>query len=423
MMNPELRKGASYEGRIGEVKKVILLYSGGLDSSVILRLIQDQYRAEVITLTADVGGLRAEELELIRKRALTLGATKAHVVDLRSEFANDYISKAIKANGLYESKYPLVSALSRYPMCRSAVELAGIEGADTCAHGCTGKGNSQIRFDLSITTLNPNLKILAPIRDYGITRDKEVEYAEASGIPTTVSSDNMFSVDENLWGRGIASGSLEDPEEEPPSNILKYVTPPEDAPDEPEYVTLQFNRGIPVVLNGQELELDELIGRLNIIAGKNGVGLIDHVEDRAIGLKSRDLYECPAALTLIEAHRDLEKFTSTFQEITFKEMVDSKWAQLAYLGLWYDPLMDALNSFIDTVNLKVTGQVRVKLYKGSLRVVGRSSEFALYDKNQTTYLDGVIFNQGASTGFIEHFGHQMRAAYALRQKVLGLNEG
>jgi len=413
-----LERVTSYEGKEGEVKKAVLLYSGGLDSSIVLKLLLNNYGAEVVTLTADIGQ-PSENFEAIRERALKLGATEAYVVDLKKEYADEYLSRAIKTNSLYEGKYPLVSALSRYPMCRKAVEIAASVGADACAHGCTGKGNSQIRYDLGITTLNPKLKIVAPIRDYQLTREQELRYANQWGIPTEVTTDKIFSVDENLWGRGIASGILEDPNAEPPMSILRLVVPPERAPNEAEYIELRFEKGRPVALNGQEFDLHKLIRQVSTIAGRNGVGLIDHVEDRAIGLKSRDLYECPAAVTLIEAHRDLEKFTSTFQENTFKEIVDSKWTQLAYLGLWYDPIMEALNAFIDTINLRVSGEVRLKLYKGSLRVVGRKSDYGLYDKNKTTYLDtdNKTFNQASSAGFIEHFGSQMQAAYWLRKKV------
>ena len=357
-----------------------------------------------------------KELKSIKKKALKFGAKKAYVLDLKKEFANEYISKAIKANGLYQDTYPLSSALSRYLMAAHAIKIAQTEKAEACAHGSTGKGNSQLRFDLSIISLAPNLKIIAPVREWGMTRDKEIEYAEKNYIPIPVSSKLIYSVDENLWGRGIASGSLEDPSIAAPEEILEWVTLPEKSPDEPAYITLQFYEGIPVAMNGEKMSLEQLILKLNKIAGKNGVGLIDSVEDRIIGLKSRDFYECPAAVTIIEAHKDLEKITSTQHENNFKQIVDDKWAYLTYAGLWYDPLMEALNAFIDTVNKKVTGWVKLKLYKGSLRVVGRFSPYALYDKKMTTYMTGQTFNHGSSAGFIELFGFQTRLAQEIRRR-------
>lgn len=409
-------KIASYEGVIGKVKKVVLLYSGGLDTSIALKWIQDTYKAEIITFTADIGQ-PGEELKSIKEKAKKFGAKKVYIVDLKQEFAESYISKAILANGLYQGKYPLSTALSRYLMVAHAVKIAQKEKADACAHGSTGKGNSQLRFDLAITTLDPKLKVIAPIREWGITRDKEIEYAQKHKIPIPVSSKSVYSIDENLWGRGIASGILEDPAKEPPIEILKFVKNPEQAPNKPLYITIGFDQGIPVALNGKTMKLYKLIEELNTIAGKQGVGLIDHVEDRVIGLKSRDFYECPAAVTIIEAHKDLEKFTSTMHENNFKYIVDDKWSQMAYSGLWYDPLMDALNAYIKTANIKVTGWVKLKLYKGSLRVVGRYSPFALYDRKLTTYMTGQTFNHLGAAGFIELFGLQTRMAYYLSSKL------
>lgn len=411
-------KIANYEAKIGEVKKVVLLFSGGLDTSIAIKWIRDNYKAEVITFTVDIGQ-PTEDLSGIKAKALRLGAKEAFVQDLKKEFADKYIAMAIKANGLYQGKYPLSTALSRYIMVDHAVKLAKKIGADACAHGSTGKGNSQVRFDLAITTLNPLLKVIAPIREWGITRDKELKYAEENNIDVPVSSKSIYSIDENLWGRGIASGVLEDPARKMQDKVLKWVTPPEKALNRPEYVILDFERGIPIALNKKKLQLYQLIEELNIIAGKHGVGLIDHVEDRVIGLKSRDFYECPAAVTIIEAHKDLEKLTSTIHTNNFKEFIDSRWAQLAYSGLWYDPLFEALNSFIDSVNKRVNGWVKLKLYKGSVRVVGRASPYSLYDQKMTTYLTGETFNRQASTGFIELFGLQTKIAYN-QQRYLSL---
>jgi argininosuccinate synthase len=368
------------------------------------------YKAEVITCTVDIGQPK-EDLRFIKEKALKLGAKKAYVLDLKKEFARDFIAKEIRANGLYQHAYPLSTALSRYIMVEHAVAVAAREHADAIAHGSTGKGNSQLRFDISITTLNPTLKVIAPIREWGITRDKEIAYAKLYHIPVPVSSESVYSTDENIWGRGIASGVLEDPSKEPPDDILGWVTSPEKSPNKPEYCTLSFQHGIPVALNGEKMELDDLIVKLNVLAGKHGVGLVDHVEDRIIGLKSRDFYECPAAVTILLAHRDLEKYTCTQHENNFKNSIDAQWAYVTYAGLWYDPLMDALNAFIDTVNKKVTGTVRLKLYKGSVRVVGRDSPYALYSKKMTTYMTGQTFNHGSSAGFIELFGLQTRMSY------------
>lgn len=409
-------KVASYEAEIGKVKKVILLYSGGLDTSIGLKWIKDTYKAQVITLTVDIGQ-PTEDLKSIKKKALKFGAKKAFLIDLKKEFAENFVAKSILANGLYQGKYPLSTALSRYLMVEKAVEIASKEKADTVAHGSTGKGNSQLRFDLSIVALNPSLKVLAPIREWGITRDKEIEYAKKHKIPIPVTSQSVYSIDENLWGRGIASGILEDPSQEGSlSEFLKIVTLPEKAPNKPEYITIHFKAGLPVSLNKKKMRLDKLIIKLNQIAGRHGVGLIDHVEDRVIGLKSRDFYECPAAVTLIEAHKDLEKFTSTIRENSFKEIIDSKWAELAYSGLWYDPLMEELDAFIKTASKKVTGWVKLKLFKGLVRVVGRGSQYGLYDRKMTTYMTGETFNRQAAAGFIELFGLQTRIANTLKRK-------
>lgn len=408
------QKITSYEAKIGEVKKVMLLYSGGLDSSIALKWIQDTYKAEVITLTADVG--QSDNLNLIRKKALECGAKRAYVLDLKNEFAEKYVSRAIKANALYQGKYPLSTAISRYVMIKHAVSMARKEGAEACAHGSTGKGNSQIRFDVGFTTLDPEMKVIAPIREWGITRDKELEYARKHNISVPPTSKSLYSFDENLWGRGIASGILEDPSQEPPASVCKWVNTTRSAVRKPIYVRLRFESGVPTHMDGVKIPLCKLITKLNVIAGKCGVGLIDYVEDRIIGLKSRDLYECPAALTILEAHKDLEKFVSTSLTNNYKNTIDEKWSWLAYAGLWYDPLMDALNAFIDEANRFVTGEVRLRLYAGSMRVVGRSSPFALYDQKMTTYMTGQTFNHQGSAGFIELFALQTKIARQIRKR-------
>ncbi|MFH1234274.1 MAG: argininosuccinate synthase [Candidatus Diapherotrites archaeon] len=402
---------ASYEADSPE--KVLLLYSGGLDTSVLLKFIQEEYCVELFTLTVDLG--QSIDLKKVKEKALALGAKKAFVIDAKKEFAEQYISKAIKANALYQGKYPLSTAIGRPLIAKLAVEIAEKEGIDTIAHGCTGKGNDQVRLEAGIISLNPKLKILAPVRDWNMARSNEIEYAKAKGIPVDESKAKPYSTDENMWGKSSECGVLEDPFAEPPENVFGLCTVPEKAPNKPEIVEIEFLEGIPVSLNGRGLPLHELVMELNGIAGKHGVGIIDHVEDRVMGLKSREVYECPAAVTIIEAHKDLEKIVSTVHENQFKELVDQKWAYLAYQGLWFDQLMDSLNAFIETQNKKVCGAVKVKLYKGHALVVGRKSPFALYDKSLATYDIGQTFNQKASPGFIELWSLQSKMAMQLKK--------
>ncbi|MCX6802232.1 MAG: argininosuccinate synthase [Candidatus Diapherotrites archaeon] len=402
---------ASYEADSPE--KVLLLYSGGLDTSVLLKFIQEGYDAELFTLTVDLG--QSINLEKIRAKALALGAKKAFVADAKKEFAEQHISKAVKANALYQGKYPLSTAIGRPLIAKLAVEIAKKEGIDTIAHGCTGKGNDQVRIEAGIISLAPKMKILAPVRDWNMARNKELEYAKAKGIPVAETKAKPYSTDENMWGKSSECGALEDTFTEPPENVFGFCTLPEKAPDKPEIVEIGFAEGIPVSLNGKELPLQELVMELNGIAGKHGVGIIDHMEDRVVGLKSREVYECPAATVIIEAHKDLEKMASTVHENQFKEIVDQKWAYLVYQGLWFDPLMDSLNAFIEAQNKKVCGAVKVKLYKGHALVVGRKSPFALYDKSLATYDIGHTFNQKASSGFIELWSLQSKMAMQLKK--------
>lgn len=394
-------------------RRVLLLYSGGLDTSCMVRWLQEKYSADVITLTLDLG---QGGLEPAREKALKLGAETAYIVDARDEFAGEYIAKAIKANGFYQDQYPLSTAIARPLMAKVAVEYAQKAKVDAVAHGCTGKGNDQVRLDVSIGALDPSIQVLAPVREWNMSRDEEIRYAKRHGIPVPVDIDSPYSTDENLWGRSIECGILEKPEAEPPAEIFQYVIPPEQASDRPEYVELEFEHGIPTALNGQRYGLAELITELNGIAGRQGVGIIDMTEDRVVGLKSREIYECPAAVTILTAHRDLERFCCTIHENEFKPLVDRRWAEFAYKGLWYDPLMADLEAFIDTVNEKVTGWVRVKLYKGHAQVVGRQSESALYDLNLATYEAHQTFDQNASPGFIKIWGLPTRSAQQLTKK-------
>jgi argininosuccinate synthase len=396
------------------IRKILLLYSGGLDTSCLIRWLQEHYQAEVATLTADLGQGGLEEA---RAKALRLGVGEAIVVDAREEFAHHYIAPAIKANGLYQDQYPLATAIARPLIAKLAVAYAQTVGADAIAHGCTGKGNDQVRFEISIATLEPSLKVLAPIREWNLTRDQEILYAKRRGIPIPVEVDSPYSTDENLWGRSIECGVLEQPDHEPPAEIFALATPPEKAPDVPEYVELAFQEGIPLMLNGAPLRLVDLIGQLNTIAGRHGVGIVDMTEDRVVGLKSREIYECPAAVVILTAHRDLEKYCCTIHENEFKPLVDQKWAELAYKGLWYDPLMSDLNAYIDKVNEKMTGTVRVKLYKGHAQVVGRKSENGLYDLNLATYEAQQTFDQSAAPGFIQIWGLPTRVAHRAKART------
>ncbi|MEM0360118.1 MAG: argininosuccinate synthase [Candidatus Diapherotrites archaeon] len=401
---------ASHEAENPE--KVLLLYSGGLDTSILLKFIQEEFKAQLYTLTVDLG--QKTSLQKAKKKALALGAKKAFVVDAKKEFAEKFVARAIKANALYQGKYPLSTAIGRPLIAKIAVEIAKKEGIDAIAHGCTGKGNDQVRIEAGIVSLNPGMKILAPVRDFGMDREKEIEYAKAKGIPVSETVEKPYSTDENLWGKSSECGVLEDAFAEPPENVFGFCCLPEKAPGKAETIELGFFEGIPVSLDGKEMPLHELVMELNCIAGKHGIGIIDHIEDRVVGLKSREVYECPAATVIIEAHKDLEKMVSTVHENQFKELVDQKWAYLAYQGLWFEPLMDSLNAFIEMQNKRVCGKVKVKLFKGHAAVVGRKSPFSLYSESLAAYNAGQ-FNQSAAPGFIELWSLQSKTAMQLKK--------
>ncbi|MFH1967239.1 MAG: argininosuccinate synthase [Patescibacteria group bacterium] len=413
--NQSNQKVTKYEAQKGKVKKVVLLYSGGLDTSVMLKWIQDEYQAEVITFTADLGQSQVD-LEAIKKKALKTGAIKAYVEDLKDEFSDNFVSKAIKANALYGDKYPLSSSIARYLIAQKAIEIAKKEGADVFAHGCTGKGNDQIRFDVTAFSLDPNIKVIAPVREWNMTREEEIDYAKKHGIEVKATKEKSYSVDENMWGRSSESGILECPDIEPPANVFEWVTIPEQAPDKPTYVEIEFEKGLPTTLNGKKMKLAVLIQELNKIAGQNGIGIIDHIENRVVGMKSREVYECPAATVIIEAHRDLQKMVCSNNQDFFRTIVEDKWTNLAFSGLWLEPLMDDLNSFLDSVNKYVTGWVRLKLYKGSVRVVGRKSPFSLYDHDLVSFDNKVVYNQASAAPFIELFGLMSKTAHQVHSK-------
>lgn len=396
--------------------KIVLAYSGGLDTSVSVKWIQEKYGVDVITLTVDVG--QKDDLKAIEEKAKAIGALKHYSMDAKREFAEKYVFQGIKANALYQGKYPLSTALARPLIASKLVEVARKEGAVGVAHGCTGKGNDQIRFDLTITALAPDLKIIAPIREWKMSRDGEIEYAKKKGIPLPAEMKKIYSIDQNLWGRSVECGVLEDPSVEPPEDAFDWTVTPEKAPDTPEYVSIKFEDGVPTEVNDRGLAPVEIIAELNSIAGSHGVGRIDHMEDRMIGIKSREVYEGPAATVVIEAHKDLEKAVLTRHELRFKKRVDEEWAFLVYGGLWMDPLKDALDAFIDTTQEKVCGVVTVKLYKGGLRVVGRSSPMTLYDVNLATYEGVTTFDQTLARGFIELWGLQTKAANIVKRKTM-----
>ena len=394
-------------------RKIVLAYSGGLDTSVLLKWLQQKYDAEVVTVTLDVG--QQEDLEPIGEKAENLGAIKHYSIDAKEEFVKKYVFPAIKANALYEGKYPVSTALSRPLIAEKLIEVARKEDADAIAHGCTGKGNDQVRIEVSARALAPEIEVIAPVREWNMTRDAEIEFAKKNGIPIPVDVDKPYSVDQNLWGRSIECGILEHPDVEPPEEIYEWTVSPEKAPDKPEYVTIRFNNGVPTALNGDEIDPVSLIEALNDVAGKHGVGRIDHIEDRLVGIKSREIYECPAALVIIEAHKDLEKLVLTRHEVSFKHQVDALWSTLVYTGLWMDPLRGDLDAFIEMTQKRVCGEVKIKLYKGGFRIVGRSSPLSLYDLNLATYNIESRFDQASSKGFIELWGLPTRMANALKK--------
>ncbi|MFP5110510.1 argininosuccinate synthase [Neobacillus sp. C211] len=383
-------------------EKIILAYSGGLDTSVSVKWIQEKYGYDVIALGLDVG--EGKDLEAIKNKALNVGAIKAYMIDAKELLAKEYILPALKANCLYEGKYPLSSALSRPLISKLLVEVAEKEGATAVAHGCTGKGNDQVRFEVSIQALNPSLKVVAPVREWGMTRDEEIKYAEENGIPIPVDLDNPFSIDANIWGRACEAGVLEDPWAEAPEAAFDWTNPIELTPDAAEYVEIEFEQGVPVALNGEKLPLVQLIETLNALGGKHGVGRIDHIENRLVGIKSREVYENPAALILINAHRELEFLTLTREVTQFKTQVEQQMAKIIYEGLWYSPIKPALDAFINETQKNVSGTIRVKLHKGNHTVVGRKSPYSLYNEELATYSKGDAFDHNAAVGFIKIWG-------------------
>ncbi len=384
---------------------VVLAYSGGLDTSVAIRWIKEHYDLDVITVTIDVGNER--DLPAIAKRAEQIGAVKAMIVDARADFVNYFVWPALQAGAIYEGQYPLATALARPLIARLLVEVARAEGAVAVAHGCTGKGNDQVRFDVSINTLAPDLKIIAPVREWSMTRDNEIAYAAENGIPISVTNASPYSVDQNLWGRSVECGILEDPWEEPPEEVFTWTTSPHSTgktPAEPTYVEITFQHGIPVALNGEDIDGVTLIEMLNKLAGGYGIGRIDHIENRLVGIKSREVYEAPAATVLHAAHKALESLTLGRDQARFKEVVAGEYARLIYNGQWYSALHQDLAAYIQSTQRYASGIVRMKLSNGNCAVVGRKSEHSLYNHQLATYDSGDQFDHAAALGFIKLWG-------------------
>jgi len=397
-----------------KMKKVVLAYSGGLDTSIAIKWLQENYCDEVITVAVDVG--QNIDLKFVKEKALKVGAVKSFVVDAKEEFAKDYVLKGLQAGAVYESNYPLATAYSRPLISKILVDFAEKEGAQAVVHGCTGKGNDQVRFEVSIAALNPNLQVIAPAREWGFTREEEIEYAKKYDIPIPVDVDNPYSVDQNLWGRSCECGVLEDPWVEPPEEAYEWTVNVKDAPDQPTYLEIVFEKGIPVSVDGKKLSLPELILSLNEVGGRNGVGRVDMVENRLVGIKSREIYECPGATILLKAYQALESLVLPRELSHFKQNISLKYAELTYYGLWFSALKEALDGFVNVAKEKVTGTVKVKLYKGSSVVVGRKSENSLYDFNLATYDQGDTFNQDFAKGFIELWGLPTKVYSSVNKK-------
>ncbi len=412
-----IHRTASYEADPGEVGRVLLLYSGGLDTSVMLKWIQDEYEAEVVALTVNLGQ-PGEDFDVVRGKALDLGALDCQVIDAREEFANDYVLPAIKANALYGGGYPLFTALGRPLIAKLAVEKARETGCDTIAHGCTGKGNDQVRIESTIIALDPEMKIIAPVRGWQMGREEEIAYAREHGIPVKGGTEAPpYSIDDNIWGRSSEGGPIEDLSEPPRDDVFELVAHARDAPDEPQDLRVEFEGGVPVAINGERLGLVELIERCAEAGARHGVGVVDHIEDRIVGLKVRDLYEVPAAEIILTAHRELEHLVGTIHQNRFKPGLEEQWAFLVYAGLWYEPLLSDLNAYMDSVGTQVTGEVVMRLFKGRAVAVARSSPNALYDVELAGFSEsGGLFSQQASPGFIELWSLQSRMAYRIRNR-------
>lgn len=398
---------------MAEQKKVVLAYSGGLDTSVAIKWLQEQ-GYDVVACCLDVG--EGKDLAFVQQKALEVGAVNSYVIDAKEEFAREYALISMQAHTMYEGKYPLVSALSRPLIAKKLVEVAEKENAVAVAHGCTGKGNDQVRFEVSIKSLNPDLEVIAPVREWQWSREEEIEYAASRGIPIPINLDSPYSIDQNLWGRANECGILEDPWAAPPEGAYDLTASLEKTPDVPEIIEIAFEAGVPVSIDGVSYPLADLILKLNETAGKHGIGRIDHVENRLVGIKSREVYECPGAMTLITAHKELEDLTLVKEVAHFKPAIEQKLSEIIYNGLWFSPLKDALLAFLKETQKHVTGVVRVKLFKGHAIVEGRKSEYSLYDEKLATYTKDDAFDHHAAIGFIELWGLPTKVNSIVKKK-------
>ncbi|WP_335872218.1 argininosuccinate synthase [Bacillus sp. 2205SS5-2] len=395
-------------------KKVVLAYSGGLDTSVAIKWLIEQ-NFDVISCCLDVG--EGKDLLFVKEKALSIGASKSYVLDVKEEFAYEYVLKSLQAQCLYEGKYPLVSALSRPLISKKLVEIAEKEKASAVAHGCTGKGNDQVRFETCIKALNPELQVLAPVREWHWSREEEIQYAKTQQIPIPIDLESPYSIDQNLWGRSNECGELEDPWKTPPENAYEWTKPLAETPDVADVIEIQFQQGVPISLNNKVLSLPTLLVELNKMAGMHGVGRIDLVENRLVGIKSREVYECPGAITLLTAHKELEDITVEKDLAHFKPIIGMKLSELIYNGLWFSPLQEALSSFLVKSQQQVTGTVRVKLFKGHCVVEGRKSPNSLYNEKLATYSKGDCFNHEAAKGFIELWSLPTKVYAQVNNKV------
>ncbi|MGX7131062.1 argininosuccinate synthase [Enterococcus songbeiensis] len=395
-------------------EKVILAYSGGLDTSVSIKWLTDE-GYDVVACCLDIG--EGKDTEFIKEKALQVGAVASYAIDAKEEFAQEYALIALQGHTFYEQSYPLVSALSRPLIAKKLVELAHTTGATTVAHGCTGKGNDQVRFEVAINALAPELKVIAPVREWHWSREEEIAYAEAKGVPIPANLDNPYSIDQNIWGRACECGILENPWATPPKGAYELTAELEDTPDVPDILEITFEQGVPVALNGETYTLAELIMELNLIAGKHGIGRIDHVENRLVGIKSREVYECPGAITLMKAHKELEDLTFVREVAHFKPVIEQQLSQIIYDGLWFNPLTDALIAFLKDTQQYVNGVVRVKLFKGNVIVEGRKSENSLYSEELATYTSADTFDQAAAVGFIKLWGLPSKVHSEVQSKL------
>jgi argininosuccinate synthase len=394
--------------------KVVLAYSGGLDTSVAIKWLKEKHNLDVIAFSVDVGN--EPDFPAIREKALKLGAIKAVVSDARQAFVDEFVFPALKADAVYQGQYPLATALARPLMARLLVEVARAEEATAVAHGCTGKGNDQVRFDVSVGALAPDLKIMAPARDWQMTRDETIAYAQRHDIPIPITADSPYSLDQNLWGRSIECGVMEDPWAEPPDDAFIWAKSLSETPDKPDYIEIGFEKGIPVAVDGRKMGAITLIQQVNDLAGKHGVGKIDHIEDRVVGIKSREIYEAPAAVVLLQAHQALEAMTLSREQLRFKQVVAAEYADLIYDGLWFTSFREDLAAYVESSQRFVTGTVRLKLFKGSCSVVGRKSPYSLYRRDLATYDKGDVFDQSAAVGFIQLWGLPARTRAQVQGK-------